>query len=402
MLLFGYELNTILTIMNTSPNYQPKRLQKKVHLKHLLIDNRKMIGIKYYSDKVIDALISQLPGIRYSDHYNMAYLPNRRENLNKIFNTFRGVAWVNVNSFFPNRVLNRDNEPLNIDSYRKRKIKPGYRVCPDAFLQKLELKKYAFNTARIYISCFERFINHYADRQLLDLDEQDIRLYLQQLVKDGKSDSYINQAVNSIKFYYEIVLGMPNRFYDIERPRKKETLPSVLSKEEVFAMITAATNIKHKCIISLLYSAGLRRSELINLKISDIDRKRMTVRVVQSKGNKDRYTLLGERMLSELRKYYIAWKPVEYLFEGARGGKYSETSVAQVVKKAAEKAGISKRVTPHMLRHSFATHLLEDGTSLRHIQILLGHRSSKTTEIYTHVATNDLKLIRNPLDIGDI
>jgi site-specific recombinase XerD len=217
-------------------------------------------------------------------------------------------------------------------------------------------------------------------------------------VQDGKSDSYINQAINSIKFYYEIVLQMPNRFYEIERPRKKQTLPTVLSKLEIKAMIAAASNVKHKCIISLLYSAGLRRSELLKLKVADIDSTRMSIRVEQSKGNKDRITLLSKNVLKDLRKYYLEWQPKVYLFEGADGGMYSESSLAQVVRKAARKAGIRKRVTPHTLRHSFATHLLENGTSLRHIQLLLGHKNSKTTEIYTHVTVKDYQKIKNPLD----
>ena len=295
-----------------------------------------------------------------------------------------------------------NNEPVDVNWFRKRRVEPGYRVCPEAYLQKLELKKYANNTVRSYVSSFEAFMNFYFSRALHTLDEHDIRRYLQHLIQNGKSDSHINQAINSIKFYYEIVLGMPNRFYDIERPRKRERLPSVVSKREIIAMISATTNVKHRCIVSMLYSAGLRRSELLRMEISDIDSKRMTIRVRQGKGNKDRYTILSKTLLDDLRKYYLEFRPRNYLFEGMNGGMYSGTSVRAVVSRAAKKAGIRIRVTPHMLRHSFATHLLEQGTSLRHIQLLLGHKSSKTTEIYTHVATNDFKKIQNPLDTGDI
>ena len=162
--------------------------------------------------------------------------------------------------------------------------------------------------------------------------------------------------------------------------------------------------VKHRCIVSLLYSAGLRRSELINLKITDIDSKRMLIRVEDAKGNKDRYSLLSNTVLQDLRRYYLQYKPQEYLFEGPHKEKYSSTSIASIIKNAAEKAGIKKNVTPHMLRHSpasageFATHLLENGTDLRNIQVLLGHNSLKTTEIYTHVAASSFNKIKNLLD----
>jgi len=204
--------------------------------------------------------------------------------------------------------------------------------------------------------------------------------------------------VNSIKFYYEAVLGMPNRFYHIERPKKQDTIPKVISKEDIGKMIITINNIKHKCIISLLYSAGLRRSELIDLTLKDIDSKRMVIQIRQGKGYKDRITLLSTNMLVQLRVYYKQWKPKEYLLEGQNGGQYSTTSIQKIVAKAGQQAGVVQKVTPHMLRHSFATHLLEDGVNLRYIQELLGHSNSKTTEIYTRVATTQLSTISSPLD----
>jgi site-specific recombinase XerD len=233
----------------------------------------------------------------------------------------------------------------------------------------------------------------------MSLNEQDIRKYLQKLIQDGKSNSYLNQAVNSIKFYYEVVLEMPNRFYSIERPRHESKIPKVISKQEVMLLINNTSNIKHKCIVSLLYSAGLRRSELLNLKINDIDSKRMLIRVENSKGNKDRMTLLSETVLNDLRKYFKEYKPKKWLFEGQKGSIYSGESVVKIIKRATEKAKIKRNVTPHTLRHSFATHLLENGTDLRYIQTILGHSSSKTTEIYTHVAINTFNNIKNPLDL---
>lgn len=374
------------------------KLSKSITLKHLMINGHKMIGLQFYPDKVIQGLVKQLPNPKWSNSYKMAYIINNKVNLDRIYELFRGVAWVNCNYFFKNRPNTSNLEALDINSYRERKITPGYRTCPEEYFQKLEIKKYALNTARTYITLFEQFINYYKDLEIDKINDQDIRSYLSELVKTERSTSYINQSINAIKFYYEVVLEMPNRFYEIERPRKQEKLPTVLSKEEVFEMLNKTTNIKHRSIIGLLYSAGLRISELRNLKIEDIDSSRMLIHVKGSKGNKDRYTLLGNQFLTDLRSYYKVYKPNVYLFESPSGEKYSSTSIQKIVKRSAGWARIRKKVTPHTLRHSFATHLLENGTDLRYIQNLLGHGSSKTTEIYTHVAVNNIRAIKSPID----
>ncbi|NMH89778.1 tyrosine-type recombinase/integrase [Flavivirga sp. Y03] len=357
-----------------------------------------MIGMQFHPDKVVQALIKELPNPRWSKEFAMVYILHTKENLNQIFEKFKGVAWVNGNSFFKEKVI-RDNEPININWYRNRAKTASYKYVPEAYLLKLELKRYALNTCKIYISLFEKFINHYPDKDILELSEQEIREYLRLLIQENKSNSYINQTINSIKFYYEVVMGMPNRFYSIERPRKEQKLPKVVSKEEILSMIANTNNIKHRCIVSLLYSAGLRRSELLELQLEDIDSKRMLIFIRHAKNNRDRYSLLSETVLKELRIYYKKWKPKKYLFESPDGQKYSDKSVGAIVSRAATKANIKRRITPHMLRHSFATHLLESGTNLRYIQTLLGHGSTKTTEIYTQVAVNNFKLIKNPLDL---
>lgn len=371
---------------------------QQITLRHLLINNEKCIGFQFFPHKVVQALLKQLPGIKWSNRFNMAFIKNTPENLTLIFRSFKGVAWINCKYFFKNKPVNiKSKHAGDISWIMQRKLPVGYKACPDTYLQKLELKKYAANTIKTYVTCFEKFLNYYKSEEVNALNEQHIRDYLSFLVQKGHSNAYVNQMVNAIKFYYEIVLDMPNRFYAIERPRKEHKLPKVISKEEVLAIITHTNNIKHRCIVSLLYSAGLRRSELINLKISDIDSKRMLVRVEQGKGNKDRYTLLSNKLLTDLRVYYKAWKPKVYLFEGHQGGQYSGTSINKILHRACDKSKV-KRISAHILRHSFATHLLEAGTDLRYIQNLLGHSSSKTTEIYTHVATNIIKSIKNPLD----
>ncbi len=370
---------------------------KHITLKHLLIQNQKMIGLQFYPDKVIQALVKELPNPKWSKTYAMVYIKNTRKNLDIIFETFRGIAWINSNSFFKEKTI-RNNTPIDINWYRNRVKTTSYNYVPEEYLKKLELKRYALNTCKTYISQFENFINQYPDRPIVELSEQEIRNYLQQLIQQKKSNSYINQAINSIKFYYEVVMGMPNRFYSIERPRKEQKLPNILAKEDILKMINLTKNLKHKCIISLLYSSGLRRSELLDLKIADIDSNSMLIKVRQAKGNRDRYTVLNEAVLNTLRAYYKIYKPKLYLFEAIKPEKkYSPTSVFKVVNQAAKKAKINQSVHPHMLRHSFATHLLEEGIDLRYIQVLLGHNSSKTTEIYTHVAIKKFKNIKDLL-----
>ena len=371
---------------------------KSITLYHLMIKNQKMIGIKFSPDRLIQSLIKGLPNPKWSQQYNMAYIENTKANLGIIFNTFKGVVWINYNRFLTNKPINTHNENIDVEWFRNRKTLPEFRLCPEAYLLKLELKRYANSTVKTYVTFFEMFINYHYDKELQEIDEADVRTFLQFIIQKKYSNSYVNQAINAIKFYYEAVLGMPNRFYEIERPRTESKLPTVISKEDILSIIENTNNIKHRCIVQLLYGSGLRRSELLNLKLDDIDSKRMLIRVKGSKGNKDRLTLLSKTALNDLRRYYTKYEPKMFLFEGKNGNKYSGVSVLKIVKTAAERAGIKVRVTPHVLRHSFATHLLESGTDLRQIQVLLGHGSTKTTEIYTHVATNTFESIKNPLD----
>jgi site-specific recombinase XerD len=372
--------------------------QKMLSLAHLLIKGEKQIGMKFYPNKAIQEVVKKLPDVKWSRQYDMAYIKNNKSNVNLIFNRFRGIAWVNGKRFFNDKPIDGYNIEVNIDFFRNR-IKSGtYRYCPDSYLDKLQIRQYSINTVKTYVGMFEQFINNFRERELNEIDENDIRAYLQTLISAGKSHSFLNQMINSIKFYYEVVMDMPNRFYAIERPIREHKLPKVISKEEVKLVINNTNNLKHKCIVSLLYSAGLRRSELLGLKLSDIDSKRMVINVLGGKGKKDRITILSPMVLADLRTYYKIWKPKTYLFEGPKAKKYSSASVLKIVKNAAIKAKIKKRVTPHVLRHSFATHLLESGTDLRYIQVLLGHSSTKTTEIYTQVAINNIKTIISPIE----
>ncbi len=273
-------------------------------------------------------------------------------------------------------------------------------TVPKAYTDHLIQRRYSKSTYKAYTSYFRQFMDYFIDKDIDFLSHEEINDYILDLMKQKKiSVSQQNQRINAIKFYYEKVLNREKVKYGIKRPKKEKKLPTVLSKEEVKRILEGAANLKHRTILTTIYSGGLRRSELINLKIEDIDSERGLIKICGSKGKKDRYTLLSERLLALLRDYYKEYRPQVWLFEGMNKSQYSATSVEKVFHKAVQRAGIKKHVTPHSLRHSFATHLLEQGINLRYIQEILGHEDSRTTEIYTHVASNELGQIKNPLDI---
>ena len=281
---------------------------------------------------------------------------------------------------------------------------PNYRYCPEEYSLKLLELRYSPKTIKTYVSLFQEFINYYPTQDLKTIDEPSIIKFLRYLVIERKiSTTYQNLSINAIKFYYEKVLGGQRKFYFIDRPSKEKALPSVLSTEEVIKVFKLTENIKHKAILMTIYSAGLRISESINLKFKDIDSDRMQIRIEQGKGRMDRYTLLSEKTLLLLRQYYREYRPTIWLFEGLKKGEqYSVRSIQNIFQAAVKKAGITKDVSVHTLRHSFATHLLENGTDLRYIQNLLGHANSKTTEIYTHITTKGFDQIKSPMDMLDI
>ena len=279
----------------------------------------------------------------------------------------------------------------------------NYKTCPDAYILKLREMRYSENTLKTYKALFEEFINYYHQIEPDKIEEPLITNYLRYLVIERKiSNSYQNQAINAVKFYFEKVLGQPRKVYSIDRPRHEQKLPTVLNLKEIAEILKATENLKHKAILMLAYSGGLRVSEVTEVKLKDVDSTRMQIKIEQSKGKKDRYTLLSMKLLTLLRQYFTEYKPKTYLFEGQTGGKYSTRSIQQIMADSVKKAGIKKEVSVHTLRHSFATHLLENGTDLRYIQVLLGHESSKTTEIYTHITTKGFDQIVNPMDGLDL
>jgi len=265
----------------------------------------------------------------------------------------------------------------------------------------MELRGYSHNTKKHYLS-HVRLLESYLNKPLDQVSPEEIKQYLHHRIKNGFSYCNINISCNAFKVMFNRVLKRNWSDDVIVRPKRKKKLPYILSRDEILSILEHIPNLRHKTILLTAYSSGLRISEVLNLAVSDIDSKNMLIRVRCGKGGKDRFTVLGEENLHMLRHYWKLFKPNELLFPGLITGKpVAARNIQQVFKSAKEKAGISKPVSVHSLRHSFATHLLENNTDLRTIQVLLGHADIRTTCIYLHLSTKMLYSVKSPLDGGE-
>ncbi len=336
-----------------------------------LVKYREESRIAVYFDKKKEyiARIKQLPDARWSYRLMAWHVPDNADNRQRF------------NIFIP-----------ELDVEKIRKI--------EQFSRWLQSRRYSDNTVKSYTDALKSFLLFHHEKRVEDLSNDDLIAYNNDyILKNEFSASYQNQVVNAVKLFFRTVENKRTDEVLIHRPKREKKLPNVLSKEEVKLILNAHSNIKHKAMLSLIYSCGLRCSELLALKPVHIDSKRNILLIKQAKGKKDRIVPLSDKILALLREYYKAYKPKAYLFEGQNAGQaYDDRSLQQVLKQAIQKVGITKPVTLHWLRHSYATHLLENGTDLRYIQELLGHNSSKTTEIYTHVSTKSIQNIKSPFD----
>ncbi|MBM4137401.1 MAG: integrase [Nitrospira sp.] len=351
------------------------------------------ITVSFLYDPQLVEKVKTIEGRKWHKDEKYWSFPDNDETLEKIIKAFEGEE-IHIDPILqaklPTHVIARHPEPVE-----------GPKQSLHNFgdlRRELVSRKYSYKTVKGYLYYNRDFLN-FTNKIYSDINDNDIKDYLLYLVEEKEAaTSTLNQAINALKFYYGTMLKK-KFLYEIKRPRKDKKLPVVLSKEEAAKILSSVENIKHKAILMLVYSAGLRVGEVVRLKPEDIDSKRMLIHVRGSKGRKDRYTLLSEKALNILREYWRKYKPAKWLFEGAKEGRYlSIRSVDKIFRNACDKAGIKKDVSVHTLRHSFATHLLEGGTDLRYIQELLGHAHSKTTEIYTHVSTKSLGKITSPLD----
>ncbi len=347
-----------------------------IHNKH---NGSDVISILFPYQLNIKEKVKAFPQARWSQRKKYWYVPFSLFDLNEFIKHMESVAEVKT-------------DLLNIKAF-------AYSDILDKYTDNLLRKRYSPNTIKIYQTYFKDFIIYFRDRKLTEIGNSQINDYIVNLIKTKKiSYSQQNQRINAIKFYYEQILKQEKIYYTIDRPKKKQKLPEVISKKLIGKLLESTENLKHKSIIALLYSSGIRRNELIQLRIKDIDFENNLLFVREGKGKKDRITILGNKMQKVLIKYIEEYKPNYWLFEGANRKQYSASSVRNVVKNAVKRAGIKQNITPHMLRHSFATHLLEAGTDIRYIQKLLGHHRLETTSIYTHVSQKSLANINSPID----
>ena len=325
-----------------------------------------------------------IPGARWSKTLKCWHYPDNKDTLDYLRNVF--TEFIKV----------KEKEETKA---RLSQISDSHENAIKAFGKWMEQKRYSDNTVNTYTALLRMFFRYHRAKEIGDITEKDIIRFNQNyILRNNFSTTTQNQLINALKLFYYKYSNKNLDLDNLERPKKEKKLPEVFSQEEVQGILNSVVNLKHKTLLSLIYSAGLRIGEALNIKLKDLDSKRKMLHIHQGKGKKDRYIPLSDKILEMIIKYYKLYKPKEYLFEGQNGGRYTETSARQVFKKALKRAGIKKRATLHTLRHSYATHLLENGTDIRLIQELLGHNSPKTTMIYTHVSTSNLSKIENPFD----
>jgi integrase/recombinase XerD len=391
-------------------------------------DGGMRVALKFPYDQEIIDLVRTLPDARWSNRMHCWHISDDQDVVTILLQTLSKYAFIDYSALKRQDLADRIRETRKVQKqarvpFRKpdasagppevvtpedqfsgpgqnTKLSPHSEADINRYRQWLESHRYPPTTVRTYTAMMEMFLKFVAPKEASQCNADDlVRIVNEYILPRGLSYSYQNQLISAVKkFYKEICREVidPGTF---TRPRTRHKLPNVLSREEVKKVLAAPMNEKHRVMLSIIYGCGLRRSELIALEPQDIDRDRMLLTVRQSKGFKDRIVPLSARLVELIDLYLKHYRPVLYLFEGQRqGDHYSPASIEKVFKMAVQKAGIKKNISLHGLRHSYATHLLESGTDLRYIQDLLGHKSSKTTEIYTHVTEKSIQKIRTPFD----
>ena len=372
----------------------------EITIEHALHNSRMKLFLKFDYDRETIELVKKMADAKWSHTHKCWYMSYYNGAISHIKNNLgsNGITLKMLNEY--DDVI----KPKPIDSKKPSDALPDLDKVQKEKIKKFKLwmqsKRYSENTIGTYLDSIQTFLRYYAIKNLSEINNEDlINFNIEYIIANNYSASYQNQIVNAVKLFFRSIENKQLQPELIHRPKTQKQLPNVLSKEEIKLILNAHGNIKHKAMLSLIYSCGLRRSELLNLTLNDIDSKRGLVIIRQAKGRKDRMAPLSEKILSLLRDYYIAYKPTKWLFEGQSGKRqYDERSLASVLIQALRKSKITKPVTLHWLRHSYATHLLENGTDLRYIQEILGHSSSRTTEIYTHVSNKSLQKIVSPFD----
>ena len=373
---------------------------------------KEVVFASFVKDETVIAALKKPCTARWSQTQKRWYFLKADFDLDKLMAAMKGVAWVDYTGLKKKasshterlpRAASKSSRSITLQDKQKA-ITPALPEEILAGLHELrkwmQHKRYSESTIKTYLDATKSFLMFIHPKPIQKAENNDMVRYVNEyIIKRGLSFTYQNQVVNACKLFYREVVHSPLDVDKLERPRRQYKLPNVLSKEEVKAILETQKNLKHRTALSLIYACGLRRGELLKLKPNDVDEKRKLLIIRDAKGRKDRIVPISEKIIFMIHEYQKAYKTEAWLFEGQKTGEpYSETSLGEVMKSAVHASGIKKPVTLHWLRHSYATHLLESGTDLRYIQELLGHKNSKTTEMYTHVSTHSLQKIISPFE----
>jgi integrase/recombinase XerD len=374
---------------------------KTVILKYLTHRSDQNIALYFDKDNELISIVKAL-GAKWSQTNICWYLKAESDSLQKIFIALKGKAWIDYSEIKQQSLEKpgKEEKISDTEDIQKKLLTTEAIEKIETFRMWLKSKRYSESTTSTYTDAVKVFLKFFNEKSISEIKNDDVVVFNNHYILGKKlSASYQNQIVNGIKLFFRTVEETKLNPDLVHRPKRSKVLPNVLSKEEVKAILEASSNVKHRTILSLIYSCGLRCGEALRLKPEHIDSKRKLLIIKSSKGKKDRIAPLSEKIIELLREYYKAYKPKRFLFEGQYAGEpYDARSLQQVLKRSIEKAKIRKPVTLHWLRHSYATHLLESGTDLRYIQEILGHSHSKTTEIYTYVSTKSIQKIKSPFD----
>ncbi|MCK9424013.1 MAG: site-specific integrase [Bacteroidales bacterium] len=370
---------------------------KRIEFKCLTNKGRTWICFFFPNDEDLKMLMKGLPGAGWHPGMKCWYLEDTSLNRARLKDLFQDRTLYEFRKF-------QDKSKQEAGNGSPKAILPGldqedFQLI-GSFKKWMRYRRYSESTIRTYSEMTVTFLRFIKPKRATDEVMNDIQRFTNEYILVKRlSFSYQNQLVNALRLFYKEIMRQELTVEQIRRPRKEYKLPNVLSKREVKMLLEVLKNVKHRVMLSTIYSCGLRRGELLNLKPADIDSNRGLLIIRQAKGRKDRVVPISEKIIKMLREYYIQYRPTKWMFEGVKSGEqYDERSLQQVLKKAIFLAGIKKPVTLHWLRHSYATHLHEAGVDIRYIQELLGHKSSRTTEIYTHVSARSIRLIRSPFD----
>ncbi len=366
------------------------------------IQNDKVIvKFQYEPDESLTRDLKMIiPDFGWNETFNCWTSPYSASLKSLLFKLVRGKYWLDYTGLTGKTSVQTSHHVVTNHVSNLEKLSDEHVRALSKFRDYLNARRYSDSTIQSYTDSITTFFRFFAQKPISEIDNNDVILFNNDyIIAHRLSASFQNQVVNGLKLFYQVVTDTRLEIGLLHRPRREKRLPNILSKEEVKRILDAPKNIKHKAMLSLIYACGLRRGELLHLTLKDIQSDRKILVIRQGKGKKDRIVPISMKLIELLRVYYQLHKPQKWLFEGQiMGSQYSEKSLETVMKQSVEKAKIDKPVSLHWLRHSYATHLLESGTDLRYIQELLGHRSSRTTEIYTHVSTKNLEQIRSPFD----